>query len=102
MPIILISTISEALRLHNPIPLIARGCSEDYLVPGTNFVIEKGTSITIPAMAIHHDEEYYPDALKFDPDRFSEENSRNRHQYAFIPFGEGPRICVGKHAIHRN
>lgn len=46
-------------------------------------------------MGIHHDEQYYPNPNKFDPDRFTEENRRKIPDYAYIPFGEGPRLCVG-------
>lgn len=57
--------------------------------------MKKGTRIFIPAYAIHHDPEYYPDPEKFDPDRFNDENTKKRNQYTFLPFGEGPRNCVG-------
>jgi cytochrome P450 family 6 len=84
------------LRKYPPAALIPRKCVEDYRIPGTDVVIEKGTSLVIPILAIHHDEEYYPEPDKFDPERFSEENKSSRHSYGHIPFGEGPRICIGK------
>jgi cytochrome P450 family 6 len=49
----------------------------------------------VPTLGIHHDDQYYPDPDRFDPERFNEDNSRSRHQYAYLPFGGGPRICIG-------
>ena len=74
---------------------MSRICTKNYTVPGTNLVIEKGTAVLIPVMGIHHDPEYYPNPEKFDPERFSDVNKKERHSCAFIPFGEGPRICIG-------
>jgi cytochrome P450 len=50
----------------------------------------------IPVMALHHDPKYYPEPERFDPERFSEEEKQKRTHYVYLPFGEGPRICIGK------
>ncbi|KAJ3644190.1 hypothetical protein Zmor_026860 [Zophobas morio] len=87
--------VNETLRKYPPLPNLSRICTKNYTVPGTNLVIEKGTAVLIPVMGIHHDPEYYPNPEKFDPERFSDVNKKERHSCAFIPFGEGPRICIG-------
>ena len=88
--------INETLRKYPPVSHITRRCVKDYKTPDKDVVIEKGTMVFIPILAIHHDEEYYPEPEKFEPERFTEENRSKRHPYAHIPFGEGPRICIGK------
>ncbi|RZC32213.1 p450 domain containing protein, partial [Asbolus verrucosus] len=87
--------INETLRKYPPASFLTRRCVKDYKVPGEDVVIEKGTRVLIPILGIHYDKEYYPDPEKFDPERFNEENKSSRHSYAHIPFGEGPRICIG-------
>uniref|UniRef100_V5GHY9 Cytochrome P450 6a2 n=1 Tax=Anoplophora glabripennis TaxID=217634 RepID=V5GHY9_ANOGL len=88
--------IDEALRMYPPLSFVNRECVEDYKVPGEDLVIEKGTLIFIPIVGYHYDKEYYDNPNKFDPERFTEENKRTRHPYAHIPFGEGPRVCIGE------
>lgn len=85
----------ETLRKYPPIPGAPRVCTKDYTIPGTNITVEAGTHFSIPIMGIHHDPEYYPNPEVFDPERFSEENKAKRPPYTHVPFGDGPRICIG-------
>lgn len=68
----------------------------DYKIPGTNATLDAGTVVIIPFRSIQSDSEYFPNPDKYDPERFSKPNILNRHPMAFTPFGEGPRICIGK------
>lgn len=61
-----------------------------------NLQIRKGTGVQIPAFAIHRDPQYFPNPEKFDPERFSEENKHSINPFAYMPFGVGPRNCIGK------
>uniref|UniRef100_A0A6M2DYQ8 Putative cytochrome n=1 Tax=Xenopsylla cheopis TaxID=163159 RepID=A0A6M2DYQ8_XENCH len=87
--------IDETLRKYPTLPVLNRECAKDYKLPGTNTVIPRGTPIFIPVGGLHHDPQYYPEPDKFDPERFTEENKAKRHHFAYLPFGEGPRICIG-------
>nr|AZR39420.1 cytochrome P450 [Agasicles hygrophila] len=87
--------IEETLRKYPPIPYLTRECVQDYQVPASDIVIERGIRVLIPVKGIHYDEEYYENPDVYDPERFSEENKSNRNQYCFLPFGEGPRLCIG-------
>lgn len=87
--------ISESLRKFPPGASLIRSVTKDYHVPDTRIILKKGMTVLVSIYGIHHDPEIYPNPEKFDPDRFSHENSSKRHPMAFIPFGEGPRICIG-------
>nr|XP_023029787.1 probable cytochrome P450 6a23 [Leptinotarsa decemlineata] len=87
--------IDETLRMYPALPVVTRRCVEDYRIPDSDVIIEKGIEVFIPIKAIHYDPEYYENPEVFDPERFNEENIQGRHPYAHIPFGEGPRICIG-------
>jgi cytochrome P450 len=87
---------TETLRKHPPAPILNRECTKNYKIPGTDIFLEKGISTIIPTLGLHHDPKYYPDPERFDPERFSEEEKAKRHHYVYLPFGEGPRICIGE------
>ncbi|XP_074040341.1 cytochrome P450 9e2-like isoform X2 [Leptinotarsa decemlineata] len=92
--------VSETLRKWPSALVTDRICTKPYtIVPVTadeNPVhIEKKTLIMIPIFGIHRDPKYYPDPLRFDPERFSDENKGNINTFAYMPFGLGPRNCIG-------
>ncbi|KAG8254103.1 heme binding [Homalodisca vitripennis] len=87
--------LNETLRMHGSAPILVRKCTEPYKIPDTDIILDKNVKIVIPSYAIHHDPEIYPKPFEFDPERFTEENVKSRHNYSFLPFGEGPRMCIG-------
>ncbi|KAF2881983.1 hypothetical protein ILUMI_24186 [Ignelater luminosus] len=87
--------IDEALRKYPPVTGLSRKCIKDYKLPDTDITISKGTSVLIPVLGLHQDPEYFPDPEVFNPDRFSEENKSSIKPYSYLPFGEGPRACIG-------
>lgn len=84
------------MRKYPVLPFISRVCTKAYNIPDTDIVLEKGTEIVIPFTGIHRDPEFYPNPELFDPERFSDEEIRKRDHYTYLPFGEGPRNCIGK------
>lgn len=52
--------------------------------------------MNIPVWPIHQNPEYYPNPEKFDPERFSKENRHKINPFTYMPFGVGPRNCIGK------
>ncbi|KAK9884799.1 hypothetical protein WA026_009027 [Henosepilachna vigintioctopunctata] len=89
------NVINETLRLYPISSVLSRTCTKDYKVPGTNLLLKKGQKLYIPVMGIHYDEEFHPEPEKFDPERFSEAYKGNITSSTFMPFGDGPRNCIG-------
>lgn len=84
------------MRKYPPLGTTDRLCVKSYTIPDSDVTIDAGTNVTIPILGIHYDERYYPDPDKFDPERFNENNKKSRPGYTYLPFGEGPRMCIGK------
>nr|ADP55210.1 cytochrome P450 [Spodoptera exigua]ASO98013.1 cytochrome p450 CYP9A11 [Spodoptera exigua]QIC54203.1 cytochrome P450 9A11 [Spodoptera exigua]QIC54204.1 cytochrome P450 9A11 [Spodoptera exigua] len=93
--------VSELLRLWPPLTVMDRECNRDYNMGKPNedfdkdYILPKGTTVFIPTFAFHRDPQYFPDPEKFDPERFSEENRHKLNLNAYMPFGVGPRNCIG-------
>lgn len=85
----------ETLRLHPPVGNLFRVANQPYRLSKTDLIIEKGTLLMIPVTSIHQDPEIYPNPWQFDPERFTPEAIQARHSHAFLPFGDGPRNCIG-------
>ncbi|KAF2898585.1 hypothetical protein ILUMI_07590 [Ignelater luminosus] len=92
--------ISETLRKWPPVPFTDRNTIRPFTIepeqPGERRVrLDSGANVWIPVYSIHRDSKYYPDPEKFDPDRFNDENKTNIAPLSYLPFGAGPRNCIG-------
>ncbi len=106
------AVVSETLRLYPPATSVEREASEDYLLGDAGIKVPKNTVIHIATYSLHRDPQYFNDPEKFMPERFLAEN-RTHDPFAYLPFGAGPRNCVGMrlalmecklalmHAVHK-
>jgi cytochrome P450 len=83
----------EAMRLYPPAPIIARVTVSPFTLAGRP--VPAGSMIYVPIYALHRHSALWDRPEEFDPDRFAPEPSKARHRYAYLPFGGGPRICIG-------
>ncbi|KZN24622.1 cytochrome P450 [Haladaptatus sp. R4] len=85
--------VTEALRRYSPAYVIFRETTEDAVVGG--YTIPEGTSLTLPQFVIHNDGRWYDDPDEFRPERWTAEMKADLPDYAYFPFGGGPRHCIG-------
>lgn len=86
--------VRETLRLFPPAPTVfLRQATEAVEIAG--FSLQPGTLVHLPSMVIQRDPLFFPDPLRFDPDRWSPENVRHP-EWSYFPFGGGPRVCLGQ------
>jgi len=90
----LTSCVKESLRLYGSVPAMGRVTAQEVEIEG--HVIPAGTELFLNLMVLHRDEKYFPDAEKFDPDRFYSDSGLEKHPYAYTPFSAGPRNCIGQ------
>lgn len=86
---------SESLRKYPPVGGLARIVTKDYDCTDAKIVLRKGQAIHIPVYGIHHDPKIYDQPEEFRPERFSPEEIKKRPNCSFLPFGDGPRHCIG-------
>ncbi|XP_046595721.1 cytochrome P450 4C1 isoform X4 [Neodiprion lecontei] len=86
--------IKETMRLFPGSPFLIREVTDDLDIGDR--VLPKGSSVAPNILRLHRSEEYWSDPFKFDPDRFLPENITEQYPHSYLPFGAGPRSCLGK------
>ena len=86
--------VNETLRLYPPVHALPR--ITDERVEIGEYVIPAGEQLLVSIWNLHHDPRFYDDPWAFDPDRWLGA-SPEEYGHAFIPFGAGPRVCLGRH-----
>ncbi len=87
--------IRESMRLYPPAWGIGREAVEDFEVGG--YPVKKGTQLLISQWVMHRDPRWFDDPEAFRPDRWDNDLARRLPKGAYIPFGDGPRVCIGNH-----
>lgn len=90
-----VQVLHEALRLCPPVAVAGRTAMQDIEVAG--YRVEAGSMVLVGIYAMHRDPALWENPLVFDPDRFNTKNSGDRDRWQYIPFGGGPRSCIGDH-----
>ena len=85
----------EAMRLYPPVYMVLRRATRDVVVGG--FDVRKNEVVIVDIIGMHRRPEYFVDPMRFDPDRFAPEAEKALVKHAYLPFGGGPRVCIGNH-----
>jgi len=85
--------VREAMRLYPPAPGVAREPIEDVAIGG--YFVPKGSLITVNTYALQRDSRFFDDPERFDPERFARGWEDRIPRHAYLPFGAGPRVCIG-------
>jgi cytochrome P450 len=88
------AVISEAVRLYPPAWIIGRTLTKGLELAGRP--LTAGTVVAVSPLLLHHDRRWFPDPERFDPDRWLDERRHAVPRYAYLPFGTGPRSCIGE------
>jgi cytochrome P450 len=87
--------VKEALRLYPPVYGVGRRTGAAGTVGG--YLLPAGSVVVVSPWVTHRHPRHWPDPDRFDPERFTPEREAGRHRYAYLPFGAGPRACLGSH-----
>jgi cytochrome P450 len=87
--------IKEAMRLYPAVYVIPRLVVKDDVVGG--YRLPAGSVAALSAWVTHRHPDFWDDAERFDPERFTPDKEKARHRYAYFPFGGGPRACIGQY-----
>jgi len=89
-----IAVLNETMRMRPPFWMIDREALQDDEYNGIK--IPAGTTVVPYIFGVHHNDRVWEDPEKFNPNRFTDGNDKKVHPFAFIPFGGGPRVCIGQ------
>ncbi|MEV4625772.1 cytochrome P450 [Micromonospora sp. NPDC049523] len=87
--------VEEVMRLFPPVWLLPRKALQEDNVGG--YHVPAGADVLVCTYTLHRHPDFWPSPESFDPERFDPARSGDRPRYAYIPFGAGPRFCVGNH-----
>lgn len=90
-----LAVFKEAMRLYPPAYMLARRAIEDVTIG--EHLIKKGAICFVSVIGIHHRPDVFPDPERFDPARFLGDKEKHLPRCAYMPFGAGPRVCIGNH-----
>ncbi|XP_063829896.1 cytochrome P450 6B6-like [Ostrinia nubilalis] len=88
-------TFREGMRMFPSLGYLSRMCTQKYTFPELDLTIDK-VGIIIPLQALHMDPQYFENPEEFRPERFDPENEKESNKYVYLPFGQGPRACIGE------
>ncbi|XP_075983406.1 cytochrome P450 6B5-like [Anticarsia gemmatalis] len=86
--------IDETLRLYPVLSMLTREMAEDYTLPD-GLRLEKGLRVHLPVIHLHNNPDFFPEPEEYKPERFYGDNKRDIKPYTYMPFGDGPRVCIG-------
>ncbi|MFD7122331.1 cytochrome P450 [Streptomyces sp. NPDC059922] len=87
--------VDEVLRIYSPAYQLMRRAREDDVIDG--YRVPAGTQVLVNSYLLHRHPDFWEDPERFDPERFGAEEIAKRPRHAYVPFGSGPRVCLGKH-----
>ncbi|MGH7567241.1 MAG: cytochrome P450, partial [Gemmatimonadota bacterium] len=86
--------VRESMRLYPPAYSFGREALADDEILG--WPVAAGTTLFVFPWVLHRDARFYPDPLRFDPDRWTDDFEQTLPRLAYLPFGSGPRMCIGR------
>jgi len=86
--------LEESMRVYPPVPRLVRTAIRNYEVG--SYMLPAGALVVVSQYLMHRDSRYYPEPLRFDPERWTSEARAMRPAYSYFPFGGGPRRCIGE------
>lgn len=91
--------IKESLRVQPPVNGLVRNAGQNIILSG--YQIPKGTTVLMSAFVLQKEDKYYPNADKYEPERWLKRDgtpapAKSAHPFIFLPFGYGPRMCIGR------